>query len=357
MDKHKIFEVAPCLKDGPLSEAGLDLINEMNKIPKSESGDLFKILSCYYLTNTKEVAFEKEDDPTFEIIDSLNKIKRLSESFNLLNLEYFNLFKNDTLNELNSTSTASYYGDLFKDFDFEKYYNETPEILKTRLERNKVYPKDLNAKTVLDVGCGDGKYSLAWKQLGAKEVTGVDFSEKAINIAKDRVRESDSNINYKIDDALNLSIENNSFDIVYCFGVLHHTSDPKKGISELVRVLKEGGFGWLYLIERPGGFNWDIVEILRLIMKDIDVNYARKVLSLLNVPSKKIFRTLDHVLAPINIRLTEKEIEKILEEAGAKQIKKMKRGTNFDRIEKIYRGEPNSEIKYGVGQNSFVFSK
>lgn len=358
MDKKGIFEVAPCLKEGPLSEAGLELINEMTKIPNSESGDLLRTLCCYYLMNTKEVALKNENDPTFEVVNSLNKVKGLSENFNALNLDYFDLFRNEIANDLNGwdhQDTASYYGDLFKDFDPEKYYKETPEILKTRLERNEVYPDDLNTKSVLDVGCGDGKYSLAWKQLGARTVTGVDFSEKAISIANERVR--DFGVDYKIDNALNLSIDDNAFDIVYCYGVLHHTADPKQGISELVRVMKTGGFGWVYIIERPGGFYWDIVEILRVVMKDVDVNYARKVLSLLNVPPKKIFRTLDHVLAPINIRMTEGDIEKTLKKAGAKDIKKMKRGTDFDRIEKIYQREPFAELKYGVGHNSFIFSK
>jgi len=61
---------------------------------------------------------------------------------------------------------------------------------------------------------------------------------------------------------LALPFATSGFAIVFSNGVLHHTVDWEQGVKELVRVLKPGGLGWLYLIENPGGLFWDIIEVL-----------------------------------------------------------------------------------------------
>ena len=66
---------------------------------------------------------------------------------------------------------------------------------------------------------------------------------------------------------------------------------------------------------------------------------------------------LDHVMVPINIRLRPEEIEYCLAKAGATGVRRLNRGTDFDRIEKIYQEEPFATVKYGVGENRYVFSK
>jgi hypothetical protein len=145
--------------------------------------------------------------------------------------------------------------------------------------------------------------------------------------------------------------------MVFSNGVLHHTLDWKAGVGELVRVLRPGGTGWLYLIEKPGGLFWDLIEILRVIMSQDSRRMARASLAVLGLPANRIFYMLDHVMAPINIRLTSDEIEKSLEEAGATKIRRLSRGADSDRIERIYQNEPFAKLKYGVGENRYVFTK
>jgi hypothetical protein len=122
-------------------------------------------------------------------------------------------------------------------------------------------------------------------------------------------------------------------------------------------VLRKGGLGWLYLIEKPGGLFWDSIEILRVIMKDEKRDVARGALQVLGIPANRIFYMLDHVLVPINIRLTPEEIENCLTESGATSIRRLTRGADFDRIERIYEDDPYADLKFGVGENRFVFSK
>lgn len=150
---------------------------------------------------------------------------------------------------------------------------------------------------------------------------------------------------------------NESFDVVFSNGVLHHTEDWRQGISEQLRVLKPGGYGWLYLIEYPGGIFWDMIEILRAILIGVDKNFAVEVLKSMHIPANRIFYMLDHVMVPINTRLTPEQIEKELNKNGASSIKRLTRGSDFDRIEYIYKKIPYAKEKFGAGENRYWFRK
>jgi hypothetical protein len=125
----------------------------------------------------------------------------------------------------------------------------------------------------------------------------------------------------------------------------------------LIRVLKPGGFGWMYVIENPGGYFWDIIEILRVIMKDVDNTVARNSLALAGVPANRVFYILDHVMVPINLRWTDAEVRTALTSAGAKDIRRLDRGCSYDRIERIHRQEPFALMKYGIGEGRYIFTK
>ncbi|MDD2696985.1 MAG: methyltransferase domain-containing protein [Candidatus Pacebacteria bacterium] len=92
---------------------------------------------------------------------------------------------------------------------------------------------------VLDLGCGNGRY---FEYLKEKRVnySGVDSSEKLINIAKNKYPEAD----FKVADALNLPFPDDFFDKIVSIAVLHHI--PSKGLrsqffKEARRVLRPGG--------------------------------------------------------------------------------------------------------------------
>ena len=93
-----------------------------------------------------------------------------------------------------------------------------------------------NAK-VLDVGVGVGRYALIAARLGGK-VVGVDLSS-SVEIARDNLAAYDAEVVQA--DLFKLPFENESFDIIYSFGVLHHTPDPKLAFSRLLPLLKPGG--------------------------------------------------------------------------------------------------------------------
>lgn len=254
--------------------------------------------------------------------------------------------------------TGAHYGALFGSFSAHSYWEEPRELLGVRLRRNEIETASLPGQHILDAGCGGGRYTVAWRLLGAGRVTGVDISPTNIATAQRRMDEAGiDGVAFAEGNVLALPFPDGTFDGVFSNGVLHHTPDWKTGIGELLRVLKPGGWGWLYLIESPGGLYWELIEIMREIMQTEDRGFARSLLRMLEVPENRIFYMLDHVLAPINIRMSPEEIEECLTDNGATEIRRLTRGADFDRIERIYRGEPYATSKYGVGENRFIFKR
>jgi ubiquinone/menaquinone biosynthesis C-methylase UbiE len=254
--------------------------------------------------------------------------------------------------------TGEHYGRLFREFSSTSFWDEPVRLLRARLERNDISRDRWKDKRVLDAGCGGGRYTVAWRLLEAAHVIGLDVSETGVADARERVRAAGvDGVEFELGTVLRTPFGDGSFDVVFSNGVLHHTVDWRTGLTDLVRVLGSGGLGWLYLIENPGGFFWDLIEVLRVIMRDDDRNASRRVLESDGLRANRIFYMLDHVMVPINVRLTPDEVEEALREAGATGIRRLTRGADFDRVEALHRGDPFAADKYGVGENRYVFSK
>lgn len=100
----------------------------------------------------------------------------------------------------------------------------------------------LKSLTLLDIGSSTGIIDNALAK-HFKKVTGVDIDKDAIDFAKKNFRQR--NLEFKTEDALNLSFKNNSFDIVICTHVYEHVPSPQKLFSEIFRVLRPGGVCYL----------------------------------------------------------------------------------------------------------------
>jgi SAM-dependent methyltransferase len=116
--------------------------------------------------------------------------------------------------------------------------------------------------SVLEIGCGLGTDAAQFAKAGA-HYTGVDLTEAAIELARRRFEISGLPGNFRVADAENLDFADASFDRVYSHGVLHHTPDTARAISEIHRVLKPGGQAIVMLYHR-GSYNYRIgIRVLR----------------------------------------------------------------------------------------------
>jgi ubiquinone/menaquinone biosynthesis C-methylase UbiE len=95
-------------------------------------------------------------------------------------------------------------------------------------------------KKLLEVGHGLGSDLLTFAEHGA-DVSGVDITDEHHRMASRNFELHGRPVVLKLCDAANLAFESNVFDVVYSHGVLHHTPDTVRCISEIYRVLKPGG--------------------------------------------------------------------------------------------------------------------
>jgi tRNA (mo5U34)-methyltransferase len=97
---------------------------------------------------------------------------------------------------------------------------------------------DVRGKSCLDVGCSSGFFSLKLKELGAREVVGIDDGEQRRAIAQARFAAAQlgHDIAFSERSIYELSGLNRTFDVVICLGVLYHLRHPLLAIEQLRTV-------------------------------------------------------------------------------------------------------------------------
>lgn len=114
---------------------------------------------------------------------------------------------------------------------------------------------------LLEIGCGMGTDLLQFARGGAI-CTGADLTPRSIEITRHRFAVYDERGSFLITDGECLPFAEESFDVVYSNGVLHHTPDTARAISEIHRVLKPGGVAKVMLYYKHS-FNYWIELMLR----------------------------------------------------------------------------------------------
>ena len=118
-----------------------------------------------------------------------------------------------------------------------------------RLERYRLEPyifdfakfEEGAGRDVLEIGVGMGADHLEWARNRPRSLTGVDLTPAAIAYTRSRLSQQGLTSDLRVGDAEALPFPDASFDIVYSWGVLHHSPDTPKAISEALRVLRPGG--------------------------------------------------------------------------------------------------------------------
>jgi ubiquinone/menaquinone biosynthesis C-methylase UbiE len=100
---------------------------------------------------------------------------------------------------------------------------------------------------VLEVGVGAGTDHVQFARAGA-DLTGIDLTPRSVELTRMRLEQEGFEPRVSVMDAEKLEFPDNSFDVVYSFGVLHHTSSAERAFCEVRRVLRPGGrfIGGLY---------------------------------------------------------------------------------------------------------------
>lgn len=103
---------------------------------------------------------------------------------------------------------------------------------------------------VLEIGCGAGT-DIAEFALNGAHVSAIDLGADQVEMTKLNFKLRKLPIDFlETGNAEQLQFEDKSFDVVYSFGVLHHTPNTEKAISEVHRVLRDDGTGIIMLYAR-----------------------------------------------------------------------------------------------------------
>lgn len=96
--------------------------------------------------------------------------------------------------------------------------------------------------SILEVGCGAGDDSLVLAQMVGPDgrVVGIDAGEDMVSEAKKRAENSNMPVEFFVQDACNLDFPDNTFDGCRADQVFQHVGDPRKGVSEVIRVARPG---------------------------------------------------------------------------------------------------------------------
>ena len=129
-------------------------------------------------------------------------------------------------------------------------------------------------RDVLEVGCGLGTDAISFARTGAN-YTGVDLTNRSIELVRRRFDLEGLNGDVRVADAEQLPFADNSFDLFYSHGVLHHTPKIAAAIAEAHRVLRPGGTAMVMLYhKRSYNYYVNIMTLRRLGLRLLGFNWG-----------------------------------------------------------------------------------
>jgi ubiquinone/menaquinone biosynthesis C-methylase UbiE len=159
----------------------------------------------------------------------------------------------------NYSEKEKFCKEYFEDIEHHRYESH-PWILE------KIKSLEIRNKQVLEIGFGMGTDHLSLARQGGI-VHGIDYTPKSIEITKKRFELYGFKSRLLIGDVEHLPYQDGIFDFVYSFGVIHHTFDMNKAISEIYRVLKPGGSCWITVYNKNSIFFWWTIFIVNFLIK------------------------------------------------------------------------------------------
>ena len=173
----------------------------------------------------------------------------------------------------------------FGDFSYgkkrEKYVSLLFKFLSNRGKNKKLF----------DIGCGTGYWMNVYERLGFSKADIVCVDIAATNIAELKKK----GFNAICSNVLALDLEDKVSDLTVCNGVIHHTNDPFKAFSELVRITKPGGYIYLNVYNKWNPYFY-IVHGAMYPLRYLYWNYNKKIIDFVYPLSKIFFQPISYLV-------------------------------------------------------------
>ena len=147
---------------------------------------------------------------------------------------FWNNCPNESVKSKAAIGTPEYYSETEEDrFNIHRNFNKP--FLKDAIGFN-----EIKEQRILEIGCGIGLDAIQFARAG-NEIYLMDLTLNSLKIALGRFQNEGYKAAACVGDAENLPFNDDSFDVVYSYGVLHHSPNTKGSIQEVNRVLKKNG--------------------------------------------------------------------------------------------------------------------
>ena len=166
------------------------------------------------------------------------------------------------------------------------------------------------ARDVLEAGCGIGTDGVNFARSGAR-YTGVDFSPTAIELAGHRFElEGHGTAVLRHASIAELPVEDESQDLVYSNGVIHHMPDTDRAVAEMHRVLRPGGTALVMVYHRSSlNYHVNIMLVRRAMALGLLVPGAPRAFALLSGEDPAVLDGHRQLLARHGMRyLTDRQL-------------------------------------------------
>ena len=218
-------------------------------------------------------------------------------------------------------ATGTLFGDLWAPYD-EKLFDDSVELFRQRLARVGWDEAWFRGKRCLDAGCGGGRNSIAMAKLGAAHVSGIDLGANGIQDATKRAASRGlANTDFRQASILDIPFDNETFDLVWCAGVLMVTADPDRALDELTRVVKPGGKLYL-LVYATEGMRWPLIEALRPLAAELGQPRVEAAMQAAQSPANKRRTFLDDLFCPVLDFYSWQRMRSMLEKRGFASIER-----------------------------------
>lgn len=330
------------------------ILNKFKNSIKSNLSSRILINHLIYLNlKTEVLLYTKNFNPEKIILKEINYLYSLIKDIH--NFREFSGNKFNRQKFILEKNHKTLFQKLWVNYTIDEFKKERLGRYIKRVEINKIQGLIKNKK-IVDFGCGHGNFLMSMIKFKPKECVGIDYGKNSIDYAN-KFRKKFypyQNISFLTRLVYQSKLKKNYFDFAIQNGVFHHLDYENKAYEEVYRVLKSGGYFWVYT-DGGGGvrdFVWDLSQnLLRIIDNNVVQNQIRSI----GLTTNKEYHLGDGLSA--RYRHTDlKGIKAKLKKIGFKYIRQLTGGFKTD------SDYPNSKDKYfrkkfGSGDLRLLFQK